>query len=354
MNFLDKYIVDPNYSVFHAQVYFGDEEYWIGNRSSPISYCEILTQVLNYDLAPYRAALEYYLDCFDRKDSEEIVAAHDNLYLAFGKLPLYEHFYRKKNHPYRTRMELIGDDREETLAKYIFRDTSTRDRYLQVRDDIEFIQGRYAWFLDEMLGSQDSGKKKGQRKIPLAEQIAKANLSSLVIDASLGENKIVDLPSVEVQYLIRETDTGNAVVEMFTFSRILDFVYVELMRGIQKGYVPKRCANCGRWFLQTPGVSYAYCDRIAPGETEKTCRDIGAVTSFQDKVRNNEIWQTHQRAYKKYYARVLKNNMTKEEFTTWAKDAEKLRDKALSEYELVQDDDRLWIIAKLKQDLNEK
>ena len=117
MNFLDKYIVDPNYSVFHAQVYFGDEEYWIGNRSSPISYCEILTQVLNYDLAPYRAALEYYLDCFDRKDSEEIVAAHDNLYLAFGKLPLYEHFYRKKNHPYRTRMELIGDDREEPLAK---------------------------------------------------------------------------------------------------------------------------------------------------------------------------------------------------------------------------------------------
>ena len=105
---------------------------------------------------------------------------------------------------------------------------------------MEFIQGRYAWFPDEMLGSQDSGKQKGQRKIPLAEQIAKANLSSFVIDASLGENKIVDLPSVEVQYLIR------------------------------------------------------------------------------------------------------------------AKDAEKLRDKALSEYELVQDDDRLWIIAKLKQDLNEK
>ena len=57
---------------------------------------------------------------------------------------------------------------------------------------------------------------------------------------------------------------------------------------------------------------------------------------------------------KQFNARVLKNNMTKEEFTAWAKDAEKLRDKALSEYELVQDDDRLWIIAKLKQDLNEK
>ena len=41
------------------------------------------------------------------------------------------------------------------------------------------------------------------------------------------------------------------------FDRLLDFVYVELMKGLQKGFVPKRCANCGRWFLQIPGMTYA-------------------------------------------------------------------------------------------------
>ena len=66
-------------------------------------------------------------------------------------------------------------------------------------------------------------------------------------------------------------------------------------------------------------------DQIAPGETEKTCRDIGAAASFQENVRSNEVWQIHQRAYKKYYARVLKKNMTKDDFLLWARDAEKLR-----------------------------
>ena len=45
------------------------------------------------------------------------------------------------------------------------------------------------------------------------------------------------------------------------FDRLLDFVYVELMKGLaRRGFVlPKRCANCGRWFLQMPGMTYAYC-----------------------------------------------------------------------------------------------
>ena len=41
---------------------------------------------------------------------------------------------------------------------------------------------------------------------------------------------------------------------------MLDFVYLELIQGLQKGYVPKRRANYGRWFLQLPGTAYAYCD----------------------------------------------------------------------------------------------
>ncbi len=58
------------------------------------------------------------------------------------------------------------------------------------------------------------------------------------------------------------------------FDRLLDFVYVELMKGLQKGFVPKRCANCGRWFLQMPGMTYAYCGEPALGQDGKTCRRL--------------------------------------------------------------------------------
>ena len=89
------------------------------------------------------------------------------------------------------------------------------------------------------------------------------------------------------------------LVEKKYFYRLIDFAYVELMKGIQKGFIPKRCPNCGHWFLQQPGMTYTYCERIAPGETEKTCRDIGAAQSYQSKLRENEIWKLYIRAYKK-------------------------------------------------------
>lgn len=40
------------------------------------------------------------------------------------------------------------------------------------------------------------------------------------------------------------------IVEKMYFNGLLDFVYVELMKGLQKGFVPKRCANCRRWFCR--------------------------------------------------------------------------------------------------------
>ena len=79
-------------------------------------------------------------------------------------------------------------------------------------------------------------------------------------------------------------------------------------------------------------MAYNYCGQAAPGETELTCRDIGSRSSFRDKVRNNEIWQIHQRAYKKYFARTKKGTMTRTEFEVWAREAEELWDQALEKY----------------------
>ena len=73
---------------------------------------------------------------------------------------------------------------------------------------------------------------------------------------------------------------------------------------------------------------------------------------------NNEIWQIHQRAYKKYYARVLKGKMTKQEFIAWADEASRLRDDALVSYTVVpkskRDSVRDSVIEELRRKLNEQ
>ena len=137
------------------------------------------------------------------------------------------------------------------------------------------------------------------------------------------------------------------------FRLLLDFVYVEFMKGLQKGFVPKRCANCGRWFLQMPGMTYAYCGEPAPGQDGKTCREIGATSSFRSKVQNNDVWKAHQRAYKKYFARTRKGTMSKGVFEVWSRKMETLRDDALMEYGRAQsEEERQRIVDEVTQKLN--
>jgi hypothetical protein len=86
----------------------------------------------------------------------------------------------------------------------------------------------------------------------------------------------------------------------------------------------------------------------------KTCRDIGSLASFRDKVKNNEIWQIHQRAYKKYYARVLKKKMTKLKFLAWAENAEQLRDRTLELAEKEKKAGRELSLDKFIKELNKE
>jgi len=117
--------------------------------------------------------------------------------------------------------------------------------------------------------------------------------------------------------------------EMIEYRDIGSFLNYELFDGIKTGNLPKRCGNCGRYFL--PGSAYAdFCERISPGEKYKTCRDVGAKKKFDEKVKSDPIWLTYQRAYKTHYARYMKKKMTISEFEKWSAMAIELRAKALA------------------------
>ena len=45
------------------------------------------------------------------------------------------------------------------------------------------------------------------------------------------------------------------------------------------------------------------------------------------------MWEIHQRAYKKYYARMKKHKMSEQELAQWVIDAEKLRGEMMKTYE---------------------
>jgi len=244
MAVLGKDIFDLDRSATHTKVLFGDDHYWIEDNVTPISYGEILTQILNFDLTPYADAMAQYQDGVDRKDWSDAVAAQIKLYDAFCSLPFYNRYFFEKENTLAMLVAYAGEENRVDALRILLREMRTTKQYSNALEDIRFIQKRYAWFLDKMLDGQDFEKKKGQRKISLADQMRAAYVDALVSGVSLGEDSHVDAPSVNIQYMVHRTEQGNEVVEKLYFDRILDFVYVELMRGMQKGYVPKRCANC--------------------------------------------------------------------------------------------------------------
>lgn len=69
---------------------------------------------------------------------------------------------------------------------------------------------------------------------------------------------------------------GAASIQM-RFSDYRSFIITDFLEGIKHGHYPKRCANCGHWFLITDGIHRKYCDGIDSHDPkQRPCRKVAA------------------------------------------------------------------------------
>ena len=346
MGVLGKDLFDFHQPQTNTKVEFGASAYWVEDRPKPQPYGAVLTEILNLDVVPFQELLDR-LNTAVQEKSGDVLRAYMDMKKGLASLPLYRLYLED--------FRVFGDmpveafvvgEAQDAFAEFVMQEDHDLPTFMQQQiNDIRLIQERYAWFLDSVFADAIFEKKKGQKKIPLAPMICSRGYEAFISGVSLGENPETDAPPVKTQYRIRGEKENAEIVEKMYFDRLLDFVYVEFMKGLQKGFVPKRCTNCGRWFLQKPGATYAYCTEPAPGQDGKTCREIGASSSFRSKVENNDVWKVHQRAYKKYFARIRSGLMTKSEFEVWSRQAAALRDAALERYARAENEEERQRIA---------
>ena len=157
-----------------------------------------------------------------------------------------------------------------------------------------------------------------------------------------------------VSFASRPVDGDRSVmVERWSVSCLADFLYLELGKAMEHGNAPRQCRLCGRWFLHEQGDKTVYCERIAAGEMEKTCREVGARAVFERKIQEEETWKIYKRAYKKYYARFMKGNMSREEFNAWVEHAAAQRDFTIELLKVAKsEEERARQIEALREDLN--
>lgn len=202
------------------------------------------------------------------------------------------------------------------------------NRYLNLKNDLLYIKKVYIHLLEAM--------EKQMQTVTASEKYEKAIQVPLLAEYldgnSLESATNNDSAKSYTKFLIRKSlSTGELeIFERRIFNTLLDFIYIEFCKALMQLNMPEKCKNCGMYFLLENGFKNEYCTRPLKENPKKTCRDVGAAQSFKMKVSQSPEWKIHQRAYKKYYARLKKGQMTQEEFDTWAKSAEYLRGEAIA------------------------
>ena len=115
------------------------------------------------------------------------------------------------------------------------------------------------------------------------------------------------------------------IAEKATFTSLTDFLRTEFYRGLAKGTAPRRCHNCGKYFLLPAGYNACYCNNIAPGETMYTCRKVGAHRKeARGKANRTPAQKEYARTYNRLKTRKQRGKISKDEWNAAVAKAQEL------------------------------
>ena len=147
--------------------------------------------------------------------------------------------------------------------------------------------------------------------------------------ASMAHRKLNGSAPISSDHEVLTPENGTPFLcASYDFDRLGAFLYEDFFRGLAEHYIPKRCSNCGKWFLIDAGIYSDYCENPLAEDRTKTCRMVSARKKYDTKCKEDPIWNIYNKAYKAHYARVLKKKMSKVEFEAWSRYAVELREQA--------------------------
>lgn len=100
---------------------------------------------------------------------------------------------------------------------------------------------------------------------------------------------------------------------------IRDFIDFSLRECVRRQMPVRRCKSCGRYFPLTVRVTAEYCSR--PTSSGRLCRATGAIQTWTEKRKEDDVFQLYRREYKRRFAWIKAGKITEEEFYHWSEAA---------------------------------
>ncbi|MBR0350233.1 MAG: hypothetical protein IJH76_00135 [Clostridia bacterium] len=137
------------------------------------------------------------------------------------------------------------------------------------------------------------------------------------------KDEMANLSAVDLAKAI--VDNNIVVKQVYELDRANEQINLELFKMIENNFIIKKCENCNKLFIPEK-TDQIYCNNLYE-DTQKTCKEIGAINKRKEKVQNSKILKEYNREYKRMYG--LHYNHSKEfkekKFKEWSNKARELK-----------------------------
>jgi len=269
-------------------VFFTSDAAYVAGKEFPLG--QFTTDVLNLDdavLSGINDQIDKFMSAaasiFTEKTVSAVHAAQEKLNAVWDlvfELPLYRELEIDLDKAYHLFSRLFSD--QEKWEEALDVDSEGHAMLEDFLNGLEYLPQSLRNFRGQITGMLELYFERLTRRSAGAYAAAYAQYFT---DVDAAGRVLFDAPPfaqsfpVEVQFVPmmgREENARPVLAEKLVFSYLTHFLYTEFYRGLIAGNAPRQCQNCGRYFLLTRGYNTCYCNGIAPGETERTCRKVGA------------------------------------------------------------------------------
>lgn len=333
----------PQSTFLHYHIQTNDDKIFIGDKK--YSFGEIITEVLNVDtneiisLVDLTDSIYVCLDEINKcknpipgfkKLSKILIELAERLH----KIPPYSYFNIDLGFEI-NELKQIGALKFQTALDH--GDKRFLDTLVQVCDTFIGIPQEIKLFIDstkvacnDYLSRVDKRNAENYAKQILLFEKNETGFSKLVNGHSI-KNKDVLNPLGRMLYGVScvkdNTDEEKTIiVDTLVFDSAKAFLEYDFLKALQHGYAPVRCKNCDRYFLSTDSYNKLYCNGKAPQNLSLTCRNVGAKNRWKEKVSENPIKGTYDKAMNKFNQQYKRNRISLEDYTRIKRYLQQVRD----------------------------
>ena len=338
---------------------FGEDFVRLGNVDRPVGSCaadalnlsEEFTEELRYRVREFKDAFHAFSNARLPPDSTRAATALDSVWETLYQIPPYRELsekylathYVRLGFPELHEAALVeGTEEYEAVQEWLRRLTELpraiqrfQERALEMLeryfpDDIERTRSRYARAV--------GGYQTGQHLIETAleDELSERSGESFFLHRRSARDELErrSFPwsfPVSVSYRAiphPKNDGEELLAEQFEFRDWETFVTVDLFRGLAAGHRPRRCVNCGRWFLLEGGYNILYCGGPAPDAPGKTCRQVGAHRKEREANGAEGVRREYMRVYSRLKTRKNRGKISLDEWNRQVAEVQELRERA--------------------------